>query len=135
MTFSKLRKSLGNKSIKDNWEMIRFCNKIGYSVTGGASKLLSYFIKKYKPKTIVSYSDSSRGDGNLYQKLGFEFSHETEPNYYWVIDGIRKHRFLFRKDRLIKMGYDKDKTEVQIMWSLGWRRIFDCGSKKWILNF
>ena len=57
--------------------------------------------------------------------------HETEPSYYWVIDGIRHHRFNFRKDKLVKEGADPNKTEIQIMSEKGYYRIFDCGSKKW----
>ena len=135
MTFGKLRKSLGSKSIDGSWEMVRFSNKIGYTIIGGASKLFKYFVKKYKPSSVISYSDSSRGNGNLYNKLGFKFVHDTDVNYYWIIDGIRKHRFSYRKDVLVKMGHDKNKTEVEIMWSLGYRRIFDCGSKKWEMIF
>lgn len=67
----------------------------------------------------------------MYKKLGFKYIHETEPNYYWIIDGVRKHRFNYRKDVLVKKGFDKNKTEVQIMNEMGYYRIFDCGSKKW----
>ena len=131
MTFGNLRRSLGHKSKTDHYELIRFCNKLGVSVIGGASKLLSYFIKKYNPVELLSYSDNSKGLGGLYEKLGFELVGETEPNYYWVVDGFRKHRFNFRKDKLVKNNFDKNKSEVQIMTEMGYYRIFDCASKKW----
>jgi hypothetical protein len=131
ITFGNLRRSLGNKPKAGCYELIRFCNKKNYTVIGGASKLLKYFIKNYKPIEIVSYSDKSRSDGNMYEKLGFELVSETKPNYYWVIDGIRKHRFNFRKDKLVKEGANSNKTELEIMSEKGYYRIFDCGSKKW----
>ena len=133
MTFGSLRKSLGQKSDDDFYELLRFCNKVGYSVVGGASKLLKYFLKNINVKSIISYSDNSRGVGDLYKKLGFVFIHETCPNYYYIIGDSKSHRFNFRKDRLIKLGYDSNKTEVQIMNNRGFYRIFDCGSKKWEL--
>ena len=34
MTFGSLRKSLGQKTDKNVYELLRFCNKIGYSVIG-----------------------------------------------------------------------------------------------------
>lgn len=132
MTFGNLRKSLGQKYSENTYELLRFCNKLGYSVVGGASKLFNYFAKNYEFNEIISYSDNSRGVGNLYKKLGFELIHETFPNYYWIVDGIRKHRFNFRKDKLVKEGNDSKKTEVQIMNDKGYNRIFDCGNKKWI---
>ena len=132
MTFGNLRKSLGQKSEEGSYEMLRFCNKINVSVSGGASKLLKYFIDNYNPKEIISYSDNSRSNGNMYEKLGFKFIRNSYPNYYYIIDGIRKHRFNFRKDKLIKNGADPSKTEIQIMNELGYNRVFDCGAKKWI---
>jgi len=135
MTFGSLRISLGQRSVADNWELLRFCNKIGISVIGGASKLLNFFKKKYKYSSIISYSDNSRGSGKLYIKLGFDYIHETQPNYYWVINGIRPNRFNFRKDKLISEGYNPNKTEVQIMNERGFCRIFDSGSKKWEIKY
>jgi hypothetical protein len=131
MTFGSLRKSLGQKTDENVYELLRFCNKIGYSVIGGASKLLKNFLKNNNVKSIISYSDNSRGVGNLYKQLGFLFIHQTQPNYYYVIGDSKSHRFNFRKDKLVKLGYDSNKTEVQIMNDRGFYRIFDCGSKKW----
>jgi len=59
---------------------------------------------------------------------------KTPPNYYYVIDGIRKHRFGFRKDVLVKEGYDKNKTEHEIMIERKINRIYDSGSLKYLLK-
>jgi hypothetical protein len=101
-------------------------------VIGGASKLFKYFIKNYNPIEITTYADRSHSKGNLYEKLGFDFIHDTQPNYYYIINGIRKHRFNFRKDKLVSDGYDENMTEHEIMLSRNIYRIFDSGSKKYI---
>ncbi len=132
MTFGNLRRSLGQLSLEGSYELLRFCNKLGYSNIGGASKLFKHFLNNYDVKEVISYSDNSRGFGNLYNKLKFEYSHDTVPNYYWCKDGVKHHRFSYRKDKLVKEGYDPNKTEVQIMSERGYYRIFDCGSKKWV---
>jgi len=63
--------------------------------------------------------------------LGFiKSNNKIIPNYYYIIDGIRKNRFNFRKNILIEKGYDGNLTEVEIMHSIGNYRIFDCGSLK-----
>lgn len=54
--------------------------------------------------------------------------------FYWCKNGIRYHRFRFRKDKLIKEGFDCNKTEIEIMHSRDYYRLFDCGSKKWIYS-
>lgn len=134
MTFSKLRLPLNRKLNKNphTYELTRFCNKINYNIVGGASKLLKYFINVYKPIEIQTYSDNLISEGDLYKKLGFEYKSESNPGYWYVIDGIREHRFNWRKQKLVEMGYNKDKTENEIMMELGFYRIYNAGNKKWI---
>ena len=134
MTFGKQRKSMGSKSKENVYEMLRFCNKLNTSVIGGADKLFKYFINAYKPVEVISYADRSWSQGDLYYKLGFLLIHKTEPNYYYVVDGFRKHRFNFRKDKLVREGYDKSKSEHEIMLERGIYRIYDSGSLKFIWN-
>ena len=108
MTFGKPRKNMNSTTINDDeYELLRFCNKLNTTVIGGASKLFKYFLKTYNPQQITTYADRSHSNGNLYKQLGFEFKHITVPNYYYVIGGIRENRFNFRKDILVKHGFDK----------------------------
>ena len=134
MTFGNLRKSMGQKKLEGSYEMLRFCNKLNINVIGGASKLFKYFIRNYNPIEVVSYADRSWSGGKLYEKLGFQFLHKTDPNYYYVIEGKRRHRFGFRKDKLIKDGADKNKTEHEIMLEKKIFRIYDSGSLKYIFK-
>ena len=53
----------------------------------------------------------------------------------YVNKQFRENRFKYRKDVLIKEGYDSTKTEHQIMKERGINRIYDCGSKKYVLTF
>lgn len=130
MTFGNLR-IITNQKAKDNtFELLRFCNKINTVVPGGASKLFNFFIQKYKPKQIISYCDISRYEGTMYQKLGFELKTTSSPNYYYIIDGIRRHRFNFRKSTHTTVN----QTEMQIMKTLRYTRIYDCGTQKWSWN-
>jgi hypothetical protein len=132
MTFSRGRISLGGSV--DEWELVRFCNKINYNIVGGASKLFSYFLKIQKPNKIISYSDIRIFDGKLYSTLGFNKIHESKPNYWYVLENKRYHRFAYRKNVLVKQGFDKDKTEKQIMFNSGYYRIYDCGHIRWEYN-
>jgi len=134
MTFGGLRIVLGSKPIKDSYELLRFCNKLDTTVIGGASKLLKYFIKNYQPKEIISYADRRWSSGNLYRNLGFKFIKNTSINYYYIINKNREYRFKYRKDILVKDGYDMNKSEHDIMLSRGIYRIYDCGSKKYCLT-
>ena len=135
MTFGNLRKSLGQKSQEGSYELLRFCNKLNTTVVGGASKMFKYFLNNYVIKDIISYSLNTHSDGNLYKELGFTLEKSNYPNYFWIKNKKRYHRFSFRKDKLVKNGSDIDKTEVEIMYDMGYYRVFDSGSKKWTYKF
>jgi len=132
MTFGKQRKNMGIKSLPDTYELLRFCNKLNTTVIGGASKLFNYFIKNYNPNEIITYANRFFSKGDLYKQLGFEFVHKTQPNYYYIINKLRKNRFNFRKDVLVKDGFDKNKTEREIMLERKIYRIYDSGQLKFI---
>ena len=40
----------------DEYELYRYCVKSGYTILGGAQKLLKHFETEYAPKRLVSYS-------------------------------------------------------------------------------
>lgn len=135
MTFGNLRKSMGYCSKEGSHEMLRFCNKLNMNVIGGADKLLQYFIKEYHPKEIISYADRRWSKGDLYQKLGFNFMHNSKPNYWYINDNKREYRFKYRKNVLVKEGYDINKTEHKIMLERKIYRIYDCGAMLFIKSF
>ena len=124
---------------KKEFELIRFCNKLNTSVIGSASKLFKYFLIKYKEKIeenyILSYADISLFNGSLYNTLGFDFIHRTLPNYFWVVNGIKEHRWKYNKQNLIKEGFDSNMTEKEIMYSRGYYRIYGCGQDRYEYHF
>jgi hypothetical protein len=135
MTFGGLRKNMGSSKKESHWELIRFCNKIGYNVPGGGSRLLKKFIEIYSPKKIISYCDMRWSDGDFYKKIGFEFDGESKPNYWYFKNSRgRENRFNYRKDVLVKQGFPKEKSESSIMKERGFARIYDCGSMRFVMN-
>jgi hypothetical protein len=117
---------------KKEYELIRFCNELNTSVIGGASKLFKYFVDNTKFEYLISYADISLFGGGVYKKLGFVFDTLSKPNYFWVINGKRIHRYNYSKRKLVKQGFDKDKTELEIMNERGYYRIFSTGQEKWL---
>lgn len=137
MTFSKLRKNLKQKDIKDNYELLRFCNKLNTNIIGGASRLFKCFINKYKPARILSYANRDWSDGNLYKHLNMTQLPSTTPGYSWYKSKIKYNRFNFRKDILVKQGEDKTLTEYDIMLNRGYYRVWNTGNLKFecIFNY
>lgn len=136
MSFGR-RKINRDKNKRDTeWELIRYCNRGGYEIIGGASKLLSGFIKKYNPDSITSFSSNDISNGNLYKILGFEKKGKVVPGYWYINPEtlIRYHRFVFTKSKLIAQGYDSKLSEKEIMKMRGWIRIYDSGQTKWVYS-
>lgn len=125
MTFGKTRMSK-----KYQWELIRYATKLDTYVIGGASKLLKYFTRNYNPNSIVSYADKRWSNGNLYKQLGFNLSHISSPNYWYIINGVRESRIKYQKHKLEKLleNFDSNKTEYENMLDNGYDRVWDCGN-------
>lgn len=139
MTFGKLRKSLGNSSSVNTWELYRFCCKLNTTVIGAGGKLLTHFIKNKMPRKIISYADRRWSVGNLYKKLGFKLVSNGSPNYWYFGKGNsyrRYHRFGFAKHTLSRklINYDLHLSEWENMKNNNYDRIWDCGSLKFEFN-
>ena len=133
-TFGKLRKIMNSKSTNNEYELYRLCSKNGYTVIGGFSKMLSYFIKKYNPSNIITYASLDISSGDVYNKCGFKEISITKPGYFWIINNVRQNRFNYTKQKLISMGFDSSLSEDEIMHSLGYYKLYDSGNKKFILT-
>ncbi len=126
MTFSNNNVSRKLKG----WELNRFASECGTVVVGGASKMFSYFLKKYAPSQVISYSDTRWSDGNLYSELGFSYEGNTRCNYWYFKRGTvkRLHRFALRKQKTD----NNELTEYENRALMGYSRIFDYGNGKWV---
>lgn len=129
MTFSKPR---FNKNFQ--YELIRFCSKNYHIVPGAASKLFSYFLKKYNPESILSYSDlrfsSLDPVKTVYTQIGMQYSHTSDPNYFYEKDGVFYSRVAFQKHKLADKlrNFDPDLSEKENMLLNGYSKRYDCGN-------
>lgn len=123
MTFDHFE---GRKRMSDNeWNLNRFCSKIGATIPGSASKILNYFIKNFEVKRIISYADRDWSHGELYRKLGFSLVNVSNPDYKYVLGNKRVNKSRLRKTRT---GISESKLDIPKIW--------DCGKMKFelILN-
>ena len=127
MTFGKPRY---NKNYE--YELLRLCTETGLTVVGGANKLLSYFEEQVKPKSIISYCDLSKFNGEVYEKLGFTLKEQTEPAKHWYNFKTKRHITdnLLRQrgfDQLHKATFGKGTSNEKLMLEHGYVEIYDCG--------
>jgi hypothetical protein len=141
MCFTKAASSRGKTNL-NQWELSRYATSCG--VVGGASKLLSAFLKQEVVNEIISYSDNRWFDGKMYEILGFERQKPIPADYTIVLpnrsDRVRKDQFQLSKlqkwcDKFgVPHSTVEGKSELEATFSLGCGRIYDCGKQKWLFT-
>lgn len=139
MTFDNQRNMVSQGNDKDTYDLRRYATNHNFIISGLGDKIFKYFIKNYNPSKVLSFADrrwTLDAHNNFYTKIGFKFTNIIDPRYFYYNSKEdrykRYHKFQFGKKTLIKK-YDADpsKSEWQIMQSLGWDRIWDCGLFKY----
>lgn len=131
MTFGKPRY---NKNYE--YELLRYCSNC--KVIGGAQKLFKYFIINYSPKSIISYCDLSKFNGDVYFKLGFYLKQsKIKPSKHWYNPRTKKHITdnLLRQrgfDQLFGTNYGKGTNNEELMRQYGFVEIYDAGQATYI---
>lgn len=138
MTFGKPRYNHAYQ-----YELVRYCSAA--NVTGGLAKLFSYFIKQYKPQSIVSYCDLSKFTGDSYIKLGFKLLRCHAPSLHWY--NIKTHEH-FTDNLIRQLGFSRivkgieptedlesqGKSNNQLLLENGFVRVYDCGQNTYVWN-
>ena len=132
MTFGKPRY---NKNYE--WELVRYCSR--YEVVGGAEKLFKHFVLEYFPKSIISYCDRSKFEGNIYTRLGFTLN-AINIGKHWYNMRTQKHITdnLLRQrgfDQLLgnEYGYyGKGTSNEELMKQHDFVEIYDAGQATYI---
>ena len=89
------------------------------------------FIREHSPLSIVSFSDNRLFSGAVYEKIGFKFDGTIPSDYYWVKGIHRHHKSALRKTKEEKLT---GLTETQLREAQGYKKIWDLGKKRWVLN-
>ena len=123
---------------KDVLYLERYCTST--TVIGGMGKLLKAgktWARDNSCYKIVTFADHQISDGNLYEKLGFTKDKELSPDYKYVIDGHRKHKFGYRLKRFQndpELLYREGYTETQLAQLNGLERVWDCGKTRYVMQ-
>ena len=83
-SFSNGRKMNRLSAHQRSFELIRFCTKSGYTLTGGLSRLIKKFCEEKKAGDVMTYIDKELFDGRSFMAAGFKKHSETEANYFLI---------------------------------------------------
>lgn len=131
----------GTASANSMWTLTRYATRV--TVAGGASRLFKAFLKDKNPSEVKSFSDNRYFSGGMYEQLGFELE-ETKPDYQVWSPKTGLHPKSHYQRRLIQKrlqehgvedAFDPNtdpRTEKEMTYAMGARRIYDCGKKRWV---
>lgn len=110
------------------------------NVRGGLSKIISVVkeCNSDRYSGILTFSDNLISRGRLYETCGFRVVSELKPDYMYLYNGVRVHKFNFRKSRFERdpnLLYKDGLTERQLAELNGLPRIYDAGKLKWYYQF
>lgn len=124
------------------WTLGRYATRV--NVAGGASRLFKAFVKDFNPECVKSFSDNRYFAGAMYEQLGFEMEEDVVPDYQvWSSKlGLRPKPHYQRRalplrieDHASTITFDPKtdkRTEREITYAIGARRLYDCGKKRWV---
>lgn len=118
-----------------SYELIRFASLIGFTVTGGFSKLLKHFIDLVKPNDLMSYADKDWSLGNAYDLSGFKLVEESPAVTIWLNQTTQERSFTHRLPAAIQAGMKELASEEQEQYLLenNYIPVFNTGNLKYIL--
>lgn len=118
-----------------SYELIRFASLIGFTVTGGFSKLLKHFINLVKPDDLMSYADKDWSLGNAYDLSGFKLVEESPAVAIWLNRTTLKRSFTHRLPTALQAGMKEMNKEQQEQYLLenDYLPVFNTGNLKYIL--
>jgi hypothetical protein len=94
-SFSKGRKMNRLTEAQRSFELIRFCCKPGFTITGGLTKLVKNFYTEKQAGDIMTYVDKQMSDGKSFLNAGFKKHSELPPNFF-LIDKKTNTRILLK---------------------------------------
>lgn len=86
-------------------ELVRYCSKIGTTVTGGLDKLIRHYIENHETDDLITYIDKEWSDGKSFVKLGFNIVDETAPILFAINSKTSERRKIDSKDKLRRDEY------------------------------
>lgn len=128
--------ALGVFKVIDFWlRLERYCTSC--NVRGGFSKILKE-VESLGYDGVYTFSDNGVSDGDLYVNNGFVLVDELSPDYSYIVDGRRSHKFNYRISRFKRdnrLKYEEGLSERELALLNGIERVYDAGKKKWYKEF
>jgi len=116
------------------WVINRLAFHPDYVSPGLFQRMLSKVVEHCQGnqiKTLVTFSDCRFSSGALYERSGFRIDGKIRPDYSYTRGLARVSKQSMKKKLEEK---SEGKTEEQLRALSGYRKIYDCGKIRWLIN-
>ena len=114
------------------WDLVRFATSA--PTPGGFSRVLKAFRSGHEGQ-IKTFADLCVSSGDLYERNGFVRDRMLPPDYSYLVNSKRVHKFNFRKARFRSdpaLAFEPGLTERELARLNGLWRIWDAGKIRYI---
>lgn len=104
-------------------------------VRGGHSKLVAHFERTHSYDLLTTFADLTFSEGDLYRRTGWQEAGELYPDYSYVVQGKREHKFSYRLKRFREdpdLEFQEGLTEWKLAELNGLERIYDAGKLRFV---
>lgn len=108
-----------------------------YASTGPTPGALGKMVKALPYGRVVTFADRTVSDGSLYQASGWTHEAELPPDYSYLSQGRRCHKFGYRLKRFREdpdLIFEEGATERELADLNGLLRIWDAGKGRYAIN-
>lgn len=105
------------------------------NVVGGHSKIVSWFEKNVSYRNLITFADLTFSEGDLYRSTGWNEDKLLKPDYSYLVDNVRQHKFGYRINRFKsdpKLRYVEGMTEKELADLNGLLRVYDAGKIRFV---
>ena len=100
------------------------------NVIGSLGKAVKFF-----GEDVYTFCDNARFTGESYIKAGFIKFDEIAPDYKYLVNNTREHKFLWRREAIRRKRpdvYSAGLSEREMMLKAEYPRIWDCGKTRYV---
>jgi DNA-directed RNA polymerase subunit RPC12/RpoP len=122
------------QNMESTIEITRYATLLGHTVRGGMSRLLKHAMADAHADHVITFSDHCVSNGDSYRKLGFINDGEIRPDYAYINNNSREHKFNYRLQDFKNnpdFEYHDGMTEHELATLNGLYRVYDAGKTKW----
>lgn len=112
----------------DDYELTRHVTSC--NVIGSLGKAVKFF-----GEDVYTFCDNTRFTGESYIKAGFIKFDKIAPDYKYLVNNTREHKFLWRREAIRRKRpdvYSDDLSEREMMLKAEYPRIWDCGKTRYV---